>query len=738
MFDWLAPYPLAGALAALDNSKPTDSAAYKLGKFLGEGAATAPIAELTPFGDSTFARRMGNYMLQGAGAGAATSEGNDVLSRAGYGALLAPAVGAGVEGVLSPALTWAASKAKPIIDPAVEKLAQAIKSRGSSFDEPAAAMDLPPALKAVVKPPVADQGARDAAFLAQEQAAHPDELVGIVHADEPTAAPFTKPDGSIDWEAAAAADKAAAQPPSALAEALQQRAGRRGIESVTEAPTKVTQDAAALTQQGVPADQALNEATIRYIGAEPTVATVTRDPVAVRAEREGAKLNTPEGIALNERAAQNNAAAHQTIQDTIDGYGGMPAQGDAGRQAAEALAQASDTAKAKVSEAYTAARAQDGDQRASIDGLQELLATPQFKAPTTPEGKQLANGLRAQLAAMAKANGGQFSPDEIEQLIQEANRAYNPMGGGANGMIGDVKAALNDALDQFDKAGPAFKQARALHRQWAQQYDNPAGVRNLIKRDAQGNFLNEGNWRQTTDRLIGTSNDKNFGQVVAQLKAIGANDAINGLKSEIVQRAYDAAKGGGAADQFNNQTLSGMRWANALDRMGMPTLKAVFSPEEITHLSTVGRGLRLINDANPRANINYSNTDAASANRHLAEALKARGKAAQPHPVKKAIGNAAKIGAHAVAGHALPGAGNAMVAGISEGVGAASRKGAESKAASQLADAINLSLDPNAARAAEAARIRQFEVAERRKALSAAIASRAAAASGAQAENRSR
>jgi len=70
-------------------------------------------------------------------------------------------------------------------------------------------------------------------------------------------------------------------------------------------------------------------------------------------------------------------------------------------------------------------------------------------------------------------------------------------------MIGEVKSALGESLDQFDNASPAFKQARALHRQWAEQYSDPEGVSRLINRDAKGNFLNEDNWRRADNGLIG-------------------------------------------------------------------------------------------------------------------------------------------------------------------------------------------------------------------------------------------
>ncbi|HEX7933235.1 MAG TPA: hypothetical protein VF573_09190, partial [Paraburkholderia sp.] len=479
----------------------------------------------------------------------------------------------------------------------------------------------------------------------------------------------------------------------ALATGLKAAGARSGIEATPALPEAAAQDFQKLVASGVPEDQALNEAAIKYVGGQPTVGTVTRDRIAQESEREGAKLTTPEGQALANRAAENNAALHTTAQQTVENYGGIPAAGEAAETTAQSLAKSSDAAKAQVSAAYKAAQEADGDQRVSIDGLRELLAKPAYKAPTTSEGKQLVAGLKSQIGAMAKENGGRFSPDEIDQLSKAASQAYNPMGGGANHMVGEVKAALNASLDQFDNAGPAYKQARALHREWAKQYDDPKGVADLIRRDANGNFVNDDNWRRVENGLIGTTSDKAFAQVVRQIQKTGDTQALDRLKADIVQRAYEAATRS-AADHAGNPNFSAKQWEASLNKIGLPKLKALFTPEEIAHLATVGRAARALNEAVP-GTVNGSNTAS-----KLANALRAAQEPKKSHPVASALGKGLKVGAHAAASHLAPLAGNAAV----EGGAAAVTKavGIRTNAAAQkaLADAIGKSLDPGAARAA--------------------------------------
>lgn len=663
------------------------------GNLVGEGVAGAPLTEIRPLQALGMGGKLGGALarygdmsIQGGLFGGVASGGENVGQNVAMGAALAPAFGAAADRVLPPAIKLAGAlktKAGEVLQPAWQKAVDEVAARKAA-----------PIDTALPDAPLP----RGAAVDAQGNALTP-EQVAVQDAQAQSQGLTGEVTDTTNLHADPADLKAAG--------------ARSGIEATTRLPQPVAEDVARLKAQGVQGDHALNEASIRYVGGEPTVATSTRDRAAMQAEKEGAKLNTPEGQALAARAANNNAALHQTVQQTVADYGGVPADGSAAQTAAESLAKASDAAKAKVSAAYENARALDGDQRVSIDGVRELLDRPDYKAPTTAAGKELVKGLRAQIAAMSKANGGRFSPEEIDTLTKAVNAAYDPMGGGVNHMVGDLKGALSESLDQFDKAGPAYRQARAAHRQWAEAYDDPAGVANLIKRDANGNFLNADNWRAVEQRLVNGMSDKAFSQVVAQLKASGGEQALGRLKASIVQDAYENATRT-AADETGHPVMSAKAWEAMLNKIGLPKLQALFSPDEIAHLSTIGRAARALNEGVP-GTVNGSGTSSA-----LINALGAQGKGASP--VAKTLG---RVLGHGVAAVTHPVVGNVAVEGVVHGADAAANRAAGSK----LAKAINDSLDPEAARATANDNAISAAEAARRAALAKKLSDRLAPAS---------
>lgn len=653
------------------------------GRLVGNIAATLPLAELKLLQAAPEASglvrglaKYGNYGVQGAAAGTAVSGGHDVGTNAIVGGTLGPVGGAIGEHVLGPVVSKVKGLAAALRGTMPETVAEAGAS--SAFGRTQAEMQ-----------------AQITSMIDNGSSAS--EIMSAV----PDAAKFFKNPGAIkswtDYRASGGkdavhfADEVPATDTLDLAKGMKAAGARNGIEATTDLPLQVAEHAAALKANGVPDDHALNEASIRYVGGNPTVGAVTRERATMQAEKEGAKVASPEGAALASRAAENNAALHDTVQETVNGYGGVPAQGEASQAVAESLAKGSDAGRAQTKAAYDTARASDGDQRVSIDGLRELLARPDYRAPTTAEGKQLVSGLKGQIAAMAKENGGRFSPEEIDTLTKQANAAFNPLGGGANHMIGEVKAQLGESLDQFDNASPAFKAARALHRQWAEQYSDPAGVARLIQRDAKGNFLNEDNWRRADNGLIGTTSDKAFAQVTRQLKANGDTQPIDRLKAEIVQRAYQRATNT-AADESGNPVFSAKQWHTELNKIGMPKLKAVFSQDEIAHLATVGRAARALHESVP-GTVNGSGTSAA-----LINALSGVKNGKELGHVATALGKALKVGGH-VASSTIP-MGHVAVEGIAHVAGKVSGARSTAAANKSLAKAIRETLDPAAARTA--------------------------------------
>ena len=510
--------------------------------------------------------------------------------------------------------------------------------------------------------------------------------------------------------------------PAEASQALGSSGARSGVEGITDLPPEVSDTYQQLRKQGVPADQALREADIRAAGAKPTIAAVTRNPEDQAATWEGAKQGTPEGRALSAQIAQNNAAVLGKAQSLIEANGGVPAQGEAAQTAATSLAKASDAERARVTALYKQAREAEGDRTVSVDSLRELLATPEYRAPTDAQSRELISGMNTLIKAMTAQNRGRFTPDQVESLRQAANAAYDRMGGSVNGKIGAIKGALDESLDQLQKAGPAYKTARLAHKDWAAAYESPEGVSRLIQRDAQGNFRNADNWR-SAEGFVSSTGDKQFVQVARQLHALGDEHAISRLKASILQRAYESATNS-ATDRLGNSTMSAKRYFDTLNRIGTTKLRAIFSPHEMAQIASLGRAAQALNEAVP-GTVNSSNTASA-----LAKALMG----SQPSGKVKAVRTAARISGHIVGATTGHLGGNVAV----EGVHVAAKAIGERSSAVKLAAALRETMDPAVARAAENARAQRMADALRRHAFAHAAAQKTSPVTGALVGHRER
>jgi hypothetical protein len=306
-----------------------------------------------------------------------------------------------------------------------------------------------------------------------------------------------------------------------------------------------------------------------------------------------------------------------------------------------------------------------------LSPLQQALATPEMANPATEGLRALVNGAKGYINTLSNGTG-RVSAQDAESVRQYLNSAYDPLGGPVNNAIGKLKSILDSSMDNVPNAPQAYKTARAAYSKWASQYDNPTGVQKLIQRDAQGNFLHSDSWRNIEDRLHMPSNDAPLIQVTRQLQKLGANDALNKLKAGIVSRAYDAATNS-AGNKLGDSVFNGKLFQKALNNVGAKRLGALFSPDEIAHLATIGRAARHLNEPVP-GTINTSSTGAAVNRSSLAKALQAK---PGSHPVL--TGTKLILGA---SGH-IP-----LAAGI-HGAEALSRRAAAQAVAQGTAEQLN-------------------------------------------------
>lgn len=475
---------------------------------------------------------------------------------------------------------------------------------------------------------------------------------------------------------------------------LGSRGARVGLEANTDLPPEVAQHAQALIADGLPRDQALREAEITAVGAKPTLADVTRNPADQRGKWEGAKMDTPEGQQLATQIAGNNAALHDTVQKLVQSYGGAPAQGETAESAAKALAADSDRIKAGVSQRYAEAEATDGEAYADPSDIYAVLTNPTKNAAINPKAGSFLRAMKQRLDLLTGNGKRGLKPQALELLRKGAVDAYDEVGSPeVRARIGDATHVIDEAFKTFDEAGPTYAKARAAHEAWAQLYQDPRGVADLIQRDAHDRFVQDGNWRKAESGFVGSMADRPFAEIVNQLRDLRDNaggPVLDKMKASVVQRAYQAATGsraGNAVDLLGNSHMSGKLFLAELNKIGMPKLQALFSKAEIGRLASIGRAASHINEAVP-GTVNTSGT--ASTLLNALGAMKAPEKASLKGKVGKGI-------AHLVLGHVTGGAGNIALEGVSHAAGLAKAASARAEVAEQLRRAAN----PTLARAAE-------------------------------------
>ena len=489
--------------------------------------------------------------------------------------------------------------------------------------------------------------------------------------------------------------------PAQAQDALGSRGANSGIVSNPGLTPEVAARTNELRGQGVSNDQALAQAHIEGVGGKPTTATVTRDTELQSNVNNGAAMHTPEGKAISAQNAANNQALIDTTTNTVNGYGGKVAPGEAMEGAANALATKSDAERQIVKDAYTKAAQTDGEALGPTDGLKTVVTDPMNRAAATSDAASFVNGMGKKLAILDPKGAG-LSPQGLEQLRQAANEAMTPTASGAlKSLVGKVKGAIDGSFDELGNAGDGYKAARALHAAWAEKYDNQNGVADLIARDPKGNFINKDSFG-AKDSWLTNKNDANALQVIRTLKDNGNTAELDRIKAQVVQTAFDKATST-ATDESRNAVMSGKNFRAQLDSVGQKKLDALFSPEEQSHLAMIGHAASHLNEMVPKTfNTSGTTTTLVNALAKAEDAAKRVGKSTG-HGIRDAVVGAMGMGeVSQLTGHhlamALAGAGAGLGRRLAEPALAAR---ASAKTASDLANALRGAASPEVARAAE-------------------------------------
>ena len=394
-----------------------------------------------------------------------------------------------------------------------------------------------------------------------------------------------------------------------------------GLESSVKA--QVRKDVADALKNGdeLSADAMRRLVEFRRVGATPTAATVSLDPVQITREKNLAKIGANSSDPTLQRLAQvenqNNATFIRNLNDA------------GAARAADPFATGESLIGALNSYA--------GRQQSNIDNL--------YGAARDSRGRQVVlNGPAAAQQATRRLQQDMVGklPPEIDEILNSLTRGDTPLtveyqqqlvknlyrrirGAGDNGDLRHGLGIVRDALDnapvmQGGAANPgnlpaipgqippnmaqagqdaidAFGRARSANRQFMQTVENTPALDAAMNSAAPDNFFNRfvvrgnvGDVQAMRDSIAPQRiNPQNLPATAEQIRALPASEgrqALETTKNAIVDHLKRQALGG-AADEVGNFSQSA--YNKALREIGDRKLALFFSPSEIQQLKSVGR-----------------------------------------------------------------------------------------------------------------------------------------------------
>lgn len=394
-----------------------------------------------------------------------------------------------------------------------------------------------------------------------------------------------------------------------------------GLESSVKA--QVRQDVADALKNGdeLSADAMRRLVEFRRVGATPTAATVSLDPVQITREKNLAKIGANSSDPMLQRLAQvenqNNATFIRNLNDAGAARAADPfATGEiligglnsyAGRQ------------QDNIGNLYGAARDSQGRQvvlngpAAAQQATRRLQQDMVGKLP--PEIDEILNSLTR--------GDTPLTVEYQQQLVKNLYRRIR--GAGDNGDLRHGLGIVRDALDNapvmqggavnpgnlpaipgqippnMAQAGQdaidAFGRARAANRQFMQTVENTPALDAAMNGAAPDNFFNRfvvrGNVSDVqamrdsiTPQRINPQNLPATAEQIRALPVAEGRQALEATKNAIADHLKRQALGG-AADEVGNFSQSA--YNKALREIGDRKLALFFSPQEIQQLKSVGR-----------------------------------------------------------------------------------------------------------------------------------------------------
>jgi hypothetical protein len=348
-------------------------------------------------------------------------------------------------------------------------------------------------------------------------------------------------------------------------------------------------DAARLTQSAldnpsVDSTQLQRAQDFRALGMEPTTGQLSRDPGQYAKEQNLRGAQTKLANRFNQQDRQlANALDDLSPTTAADTY-------QAGSGAKTALKNIDDQMRQQVTDAYTAARESSG---AKLDVPTKGLA--QDYARVLDEfGDAVPSGVRNQFEKLGLMDGTQrkiFDMEDANQLTQVINKNVGN-DKTANTALGELRKAVNDAVQSADDRGGVFAPAKQAAAQRFQLHDAIPALK-----DAATDATSADKFIQKY--VIGGNTDEVRG--MADLLRQHSPDQFNQVRAQVVQKLQDAAYGAGEEFRPGN-------YAKQLDTFGPQKLAAFFNPDEVEQLKTIGRVGSYMRTKPSASPVNYANT----------------------------------------------------------------------------------------------------------------------------------
>lgn len=321
-------------------------------------------------------------------------------------------------------------------------------------------------------------------------------------------------------------------------------------------------------------------ADYRLIGATPTAANLTLDPVAITQQRNLAKIGANSKDPSLQKLAQIQNQNNRLLTERLNDAGAQTDPVSASEKVIQSLMGRDAAAKSVIDKLYQSARATDG--RSAVLDPSAFTQKANDMLDEALLGGKLPGDVRNKLNAIASGEMP-FTVDVAEQLKTNIAALQRASKDGAERLaLGKVREALEATplLDgQGQQAIDAFNKARTANRAWMQVVERtPAlqAVRDGAEPDKfVQNFVIGGTDKASNKALFNLQQQiKNDPEAMTAVK--GA--ITNFLKTRALNMAQDET-GNFSQSAYNKALMS----------IGERKLAMFFSPQEVAQLKAIGR-----------------------------------------------------------------------------------------------------------------------------------------------------